>query len=394
MAILSFFRKEEKEKFLVLDIGTEAVKALVFSYSLPKGKKESEILILNSALEYFDEFSIWDSRDFSQDVVKRAISKILHSFREESCRELNLLVSLPPNYLKSRIILQKILRNNPKENISKKEADVIMAGVEESARKESARVFSLKTGVMPQDLEFFNLKVLEMKIDGYEVSSLEGYAGEKLEFRILTEFILKDYLESFDKILKSFDLMPPKIISQSRIMTDILSNQNVILFDIGGDATQFFLIRNGKLEIADEFDFGGRNFSQKLSDVLGMDEVETRYFKETYSQNLFSEGVRKKTNEILSAVAEGWMNELKSKINERKFLIPSDIIIYGGGSLIPEIGEVLGGNFQDSQVSFLKPEDLKNIRFEAQAKSLENAQGMAAAIIAAQRFKISIKNAD
>ncbi|MDO8265093.1 MAG: hypothetical protein Q7T34_01850 [Candidatus Parcubacteria bacterium] len=386
MSILSFFKKAEKEKLFVLDIGTEAVKALVFSYSPQKDNKENNISVLDYAVEYFDEFSVWDSSNFSHDVIKRAISKVLHIFKEEAWQKLNLFVSLPGNLFKSRVIFQKIVRKNPKENISKSENQMILNGVLETAKKESAGIFSSKTGILPQDLKFVGLKILEIKIDGYEVPVLEGYAGEKLEFRILTQFLFKSYLDNFEKIMKQLHLNPQKIVHQSLTIAEIPPFPNAILFDVGGDITQIFIIRNGKMEIADEIEFGAKIFNQRLSDVLGMDQGETRYFKETYSQNLFSEGVRGKTKEILSGVAEDWMSAVKSKISDLKILIPSNIFIYGGGSLIPEIGEALENNFQGSQITFLSLEYLKNIEFENHIKLSADAQGMNALLIAAQKL--------
>ncbi|MAF42733.1 MAG: hypothetical protein CMI54_01010 [Parcubacteria group bacterium] len=354
MVKFSFFKTAEKEKFLVLDIGTEAVKDLVFK------KEGGKIVVLEESSEYFDEFSLWDSRNFKEDVIKKAILKTLQNL---TLKDLPLILSLPANVFKSRISFQSFSRKNQKDVIVEKEERLIQEDVIKEARKRIRDIFYLETGILSKDLEFLELKILETKIDGYEVPGLKGYGGQTLEFRILANFILKSHLETFNKIISSLNLKVFKIVHPSQALTGLFQTPNAIFFDIGGEVTQFFIVKNGKLEVIDNFKVGGQDFSQEFSERLGLDQVRARKLKKDYSQGLLSEEVRQRIKEILSSAAQNWLKELKLKVTAKKILFPFDIFLFGGGSLIPEIQEVLEQSFSEShQIRYLYPKDLKGIK--------------------------------
>ena len=67
---LNFFKKK-RDSFLVLDIGTEAVKALIFK------KNNEKIFILGSAVRYFEDEGIFNKamslEEFEIEKTKRAM---------------------------------------------------------------------------------------------------------------------------------------------------------------------------------------------------------------------------------------------------------------------------------------------------------------------------------
>jgi len=67
-----FGTKRKKEKlFLVLDVGTEAVKGLICK------KENSKVIVLGASTQYFERYRVFDGRDFEMDVIKRAVSKTI-----------------------------------------------------------------------------------------------------------------------------------------------------------------------------------------------------------------------------------------------------------------------------------------------------------------------------
>ena len=101
--------------------------------------------------------------------------------------------------------------------------------------------------------------------------------------------------------------------------------------------------------------------------------------KERYSGGFLSEGVREKMREILLPAIQEWFNNLKSILEDQKTLIPSNIFIFGGGSLTPEIQEILlEGNWGDlplissPKVELIYPKSFKDI--EDKSKKLTSPQ--------------------
>src|SRR3989344_712511 len=168
-------KKKAKECFLALDVGTEAVKALVF-------EKEQKCFILGSALEYFD-----DSRPFDNEKVILRVAEEAVGMSGKT--PAGLLLTFPADILRSRVSFKSINRRKPEKIIQKKEEQGIHQFIFKETEKEVAESFARNYGIMPQDIQFVDFEILEIKIDGYNVPVLSGYSGENLEFRILATFL-------------------------------------------------------------------------------------------------------------------------------------------------------------------------------------------------------------
>jgi len=423
------FKKEKAEIFLGLDIGTEAVKAIIFSFS---GKKDKKITILGNSFSYFDSYGIFNSKDFEADVIKKTISKTieetkskvnqkpseakpsesedegkpergkLHRLPSEakpseaadetkSQRPPNLtLLGLPADILKGRIVFQSFKRENSQSMIiDKKEKEVIYQKILSKTQNEISQIFAGESGILPKDIHFINLKILEIKIDGYVVPAIQGYDGKNLDFRILAIFLPKYYLENIKKIIQTFAPGGLEILNLAEVLPYFFRNRvaDGIFLDVGGNLTQIFLVNNGKLNKVDEFQIGGETFSQTLSQSLGLEISEARALKENYSKGeLSEEGVRKRVREIFSQSLEEWFKNLKLKLKTHS-LLPSTFFLFGGGSQLPEIQEILEEGdwegfsfFTPPKVKFIYPKDFRNI--EDITKKLNSPQDVPLLLIA------------
>src|SRR4030042_68768 len=96
MAWKLFKKKKQNGFFLCLDIGTEAVKSVIFFVGESK-----KIIVLGAGLEYFNRVNIFDTRDFEKDVLKLTISKAVEKAKQ------NLSFSLADKKLKKQAGKQK-----------------------------------------------------------------------------------------------------------------------------------------------------------------------------------------------------------------------------------------------------------------------------------------------
>jgi len=385
--------KPKKEAILVLDIGTEAVKALIFE------KKNEKVVVLGASLQYFDWFGVFDSRDFETDIIKNTVLKAVEEVQRQAGKNpKKVLLGLPANILKGKIVSHSLKRKNPKETISKTKEKEIYQQVLRESRKAICQQIAKESGILSSDIHFLSSEIIETRIDGYLVPNLYQYQGKKLGFKILASFLPIYYLENIQKkILLPLNFKEVKILHEAQNLQNFLLKETIegIFIDVGGEITQIFLVKNGKIEGFSEFEGGGRFFSQSISQTLGLDEKEARLWKERYSRGLFSEQSRKKIEEILSPEQRNWLLNLNSslkKINSKK-LLPSLVFLFGGGSLLPGISEILEKDFgkdlaitSSPQVKFLYPKDLKNIEFkvltsegnkvlaESEALTLKNLQ--------------------
>lgn len=354
---INLLRSEKKERyFLVLDIGTEAVKSLIFE------QKKQSIIILGASTQYFDRFGVFDSAVFERDVIKKAISgAIEEASKTKNIEKPKLLLQLPANVLRAKVLHQNFLRKNPKVVIEKKEKQEIIKRIIEKAKKQIFEIYG-KEGILPQDIIFFDSEILEIKIDGYEVEDILKYDGKNLDFKVLITLSLKYPFQNFKNILQDLNLKPLILKHEAQSLINVIVEQisDAIFLDIGGKISQVFLVKKGKLKLIENLEVGGEDFSQALCQNLGINLTRSRTLKERYSKRLLSEKVRRRIRKILDPVFRDWFFNLKLKLAKFKILMPSNIFLFGGASLLPEIQEILERDRWED-VSFLSPPKTKLI---------------------------------
>lgn len=373
------FKKKGEKLFLALDIGTEAIKSLIFK------KEEERNVILGADLKEYYRIGIRDGIDFEKGTMKKAILEVVNQAGKQDKIETKDYITfwrLPGNILKERIILIFFRRKNPKKIINQEEDNEIYRQILNQAQQKISQEISQETGILPRDLHFIDFKILERKIDGYQVNQLTGASGQDLVTRTLLTFLPKNYLENIEKIAKDLKLNGLRLISEAENLFLAFSDQKItgIFLDIGGRFTQIFLMRDGQLRALNGLEMGGENFSQKLSQSLGIDKVQAEDLKIRYTQRALSEEVRKRIKEIFLSGCQSWLYDLKLRLKEisqrEEKILPPTIFIFGGGSLLPEVEETLNEEkwedlpfLSQPEIKFILLKDFKNIEDKGKIKT-------------------------
>lgn len=338
--MFKFPSKKKKPRIsLGIDIGTEAVKAVIF-------KREPRLKILAHSLEYFDRYGVFDSKSFEIDLVRKTLLKVIKDLkRTTSVKPEKAILLLPPTVFKARVIDFDFEREDLKP-LEKDEREKIINQMTQESKK---RVGS-EIGILPKDLYFQGGSILERKIDGYQVPSLLGFKGKEIEIKFLALFLLRDY---FDNIKEIRDLlgMKTRIVHESEGLGSWLNSfdPNSLFLDVGGRVTQFFLVKQG-IEEVNDFRGGGKDFSDLLSEELGLNENRARVLKERYARGELREASKAIEN-FFKKRAQLWINDLKEKLAVfEKSITSSEIYLFGGGSNLPEIQASLG------EVKLLNPQ--------------------------------------
>ena len=355
------FLKKKKEHALILDLGTEAIKALIIE------KRNDKTVVLGAALEYLKRSPI-----IPTETLKKSILRTTALVQDKTkITPRSVILGLPADILKTRVFSQNHQRKTPKTVINLLEENDIYKKVIKKSKQKIAQRFSEESGIIPTDISFIEIKVLEIKIDGYPVSTIKGFSGRNLEFRILTVFLPKHMekygdcgWEFFEKIIQNLGWKLTEITYPLPAVMSI--SKDAVLLDIGGTLTQITLIKNGKLEKIAEFKLGGEDLSRTISQALGISLERARLLKHKYVGKILSEPARAKIREILAPCIQEWFTLLNSKLSSNNNLVPKNIFLLGGGSLLPEIPEALTEkNWQNIifpgkiKVKHLYPQDLK-----------------------------------
>lgn len=325
--------------FLILDIGTEAVKVLAFK------KNKEQIAVLGSSLEYFDSSNIFGEKgNLVTDDLQKTIAKALDSlWRTQKIKTNLIFLNLPGNILREKIHSQKLVRGNKTKTkrVSKTEEKTIYQQALNTAAKEISEEAAKHSGILPGDFEFLSFRIVKIKIEGYDVPYLEGFSGNDLYFDVLTAFLPRYYLLQFKKIIKQLNLKIVKIIPPAEGLLNFFKKTDGVFLDIGGNITKISIIKDGKLELAGSVGLGGEDFSSVLRHTLGLSAEAARAMKEQYSSGKLSEGVKNKIKAVFYPYIKDWFSALQAQIKNKTSLLPHDFFIFGGGALLPDFREVI-----------------------------------------------------
>ncbi len=363
--LFPFLKKKKEEIFGILDIGSEGVKILI-------GKKiDGKRVILGKGLGEYEVFGVFDGRDFELEVMKKALKKAIEEAEKEANLEVrSLVVNFPPHIFKARISCQEIQRSCPEELISEEEGEQILKTILKKIKKEVSAEFAQKTGILETELYFLPIKILQMKIDGYEVPQLSGFKGRRIKIRTLIVFLPRHYLKNIERFMTACNLEISGILHEAEGLVKFLSGgENGLFLDIGADFTQIFLVKKGNLVAVSVFKQGGKIFSTALCQKLGVLSQKAQEMVRQYQKGLYSEEVRARLREIFLNEAKDWLFSLEKKLEDE--IPPEEIICFGGGSFFPEIEEVLERKYGFSP-RILKIKDFPGI--EDRTKRKDNPQ--------------------
>lgn len=216
-----------------------------------------------------------------------------------------------------------------------------------------------KVIAVPSNKEVIGLTPLHYIVDGYDnIKDPVGMNGTRLE--VEAKVILGNSTV-INSLLKSFKNNGLKVIgvvmNSSAIISSILSNSEKkmgsLVIDIGGERTDFYLIKDNKNQYSDFIPVGGSNITNDISICckISFDEAEKLKIKyaNLYTEdeeeiiiknNLDEEKIKiSYLNRIIEARVEEILLMVKEKVKEQSHKVENIVIIGGGIGTIKNIEE-------------------------------------------------------
>ena len=149
---------------------------------------------------------------------------------------------------------------------------------------------------------------------------------------------------------------------------------NAIFVDIGGGTTDIAVVKDGGMVGTKMFTLGGRTFTKRLSQSLNISFNEAEEIKLAYASDRLEKQSQQIVQEAMRSDAEVWLSGISLTLGEFYDLdmLPSKILLCGGGSRLPEIKDALESKkwYRDlpfarkPQISFLMPKHIATLKDE------------------------------
>lgn len=368
-----FGRGKNKSRYAIaLDIGTEFVKTLVFEIVGDKAIVKG----VGKQRQRLSDMQGGRVTDISG-VIQNCEIALERAGDEAEVYPKQCVIGIAGELVKGTTTTVYYKRENPKEKITVKELKEIIEQVQDKSFEKTRSILAWETGHSEIDVKLVNSAVVDVKIDGYKVTNPVGFQGRDIQVGIFNAFAPIVHLGALQTIAEGLNLdllsiaAEPYAVAQCVGMEDSAEFSSIFI-DIGGGTTDIAVVRAGGVEGTRMFAIGGRVFTKSIADVLDLSFQEAEKLKLDYSNGKLSNNkTKEKIKEALANDCEVWLAGVQLALEEfsNVDLLPSKILLCGGGSLLPDIKHYLenkkwtGGLpfSKKPKVDFIKPSQITNI---------------------------------
>lgn len=375
MGIISkIFSRKNTDPILALDIGTEVVKTIVFHID-----EESKKIVVDGVGREPQRKGNMQSGAVSDisGVIETCNKAMTKAYQHAQVKKVKrAIVGIAGELVKGTTTTVHYDRANQQTRIDFPELKSIIQKVQQKAFERIREQLTWETGQDDMDVKLINAAIVDVRIDGYQVTNPIGFQGKDVSISIFNAYAPMIHLGALQTIADELkiDLLSiaaePYAVARSVDYEDAL-DFNAIFIDIGGGTTDIAVVRNGGLEGTKMFAFGGRAFTKKLAMELQITFEEAEGLKIKYAEGKLGADVSRKIEQILQSDCQVWLGGVELSLAEfaESDVLPSKILLCGGGSALPGIKKALVSpewvrNLPFAKmpsVSYLQPRDVVHV---------------------------------
>lgn len=367
------FKGKSKDSILALDIGTEVVKALIFQV-IPEEEK-GIVIGIGYQPQKLRDMQAGVVTDIAG-VVEACEKAIMQAEEMAGRRPDQVILGIAGELVKGSTSTVHYQRSKPKVPIELSELKNIIDKVQREAFNQVRKELSWETGVSELDVKLINAAIVDVRIDGYHVTNPIGFQGKDVSVSIFNAYAPLVHLGALQSIAAELNMDLLSVVAEPYAVARCMGNEDSVEFsaifiDIGGGTTDVAVVRNGGIEGTKMFAIGGRAFTKRIANELGVNFHQAEALKLKYSGNKLSTKAAHKIKKILDADCRIWLSGVELALAEFSNidLLPSRIFLCGGGSLLPGIKAVLQRSdwteklpfSRSPKIYFIKPSDIINI---------------------------------
>ncbi len=377
MFLINKAKKKKSHYAISLDIGTEFVKSLIIriegdkGYVVGVGKERQKL----SDMQGGTVTDIAGAIANCERSLKAAIAQA-HVLPKQ------VIVGIAGEYVKGMTSHVRFERAISQQKITMPELQKIIEEVQARALEKARSALEWETGRKSPDVRLVNSAIVEVRIDGYRVTNPIGFFGKDVSVGVFNSFAPIIHIGALQTVTEELGLDLLSIAAEPYAVSRCLGMEesvdfSAIFIDIGGGTTDVAVVRNGGVEGTKMFAFGGRTFTKRVASLFGLPFPEAEEMKLKYAAGELEADKRDVIKKALQDDCEVWLSGVELALEEfgRKSkdegaeLLPSRILLCGGGSLLPDIHHTLenakwSGDLPFSRspkIEFIKPADVVSI---------------------------------
>lgn len=376
------------ETFLSVDIGTEFLKIALCVHDLDGGIDVVGYTRVKQNQSSMYAAFIVDVEDVTEQIDKAIGEVILQAkelFNENFAMPKQAVMGIAGELVSGISIIVNLDREKPKIKITEKEIEKIIENVKLQTFAKAKEDIAEELAVSPKQLVEIETFLNSAYIDGTRVVDPVGYAGEELSYRVFTTFAPGVHIDSLNQIAERLKLKVNGVIVEPYSIAMSIkalrgSDAGGIIIDVGGGTTDVAIVKSGDVIGTKMFAIGGRVFTKRIQNGLGLDYEASEQKKIDYSDNKLTENERLEVRRLIEKDIGIWAEGLEITLADFQDVgeYPYNVYLCGGGALLPEIQEAIISypwmkylNFKKHpKVNFIFPNSVDNVTDKTKSATL------------------------
>ncbi len=367
-------QNSKSEMMFALDIGTELVKVIL--YKIDDKNRKAIVIGQGQVRQQLGSMTSGAVSDINAVITtcRKAIDKAEKMAGVSNVKKV--ILGIAGELVKGTTTTVHYERANPEIRIDLPELKNILQKVQWKAFDRIKKQLAWETGQNAIDVKLINAAIVSVKIDSYRITNPIGFQGRDVSISIFNAYAPMIHLGALQRISDELGLDVVSIAAEPYAIAQSIGVYNeadfgAIIIDIGGGTTDVAVVRNGGLEGTAIFALGGRAFTKRLSKSFGISFSEAEQIKLKYAVGEVRTDWAVKIDKFFKEDCLVWLSGLEIALESFRSqeILPSKILLCGGGSGLPSIKKILMSNVwkedlpisDNLQVGYLQPGDIINV---------------------------------
>lgn len=335
--------KPEPHKQLILDLGTNTVKALIVFI------EDNEIHVVGRAyVKYQPGLSQGGVITNLEGMTRACQEAIQTASAQAKTQPASVIFGVSGQLVESVTTTVHYDRANPEQALDSAELKNIIYKIQQRSSERLRTVLREKFEDSHPDVELIHAAVVDVQLDGYALHNPIGFQGKRLTLTIFNAYIPLVYASMLQGLAKQLNLQLTSIAAQPYGISKILAKVDHVAYqgvfvDIGYSSTDVIVVKNGSVEGMQSFAFGGRAFTRAIRQAMKVSPERAEKIKLEHGLGQLNKKSADKVSEALMADAKIWLSGIELALREFSDLklLPSRIYLTGGSAALPELRRTL-----------------------------------------------------
>ena len=348
-------RERRGEAYIALDLGTEAIKCLVYEnreaacHIKGKGKVLHRPGTLRGGMVINIPEAAMDAR-----------LAVLEACDQAGIAPKRVVMSLSGDLVKSLVTTVHYHRPRPDAHIDANELKNIIYKAQWKAFEQIRSLVAKEQEEADLGVKLINTTVIDTRIDGYKVANPLNFQGGVITLTIFNAFAPLVHLGATQALADELNLDLVSVAAGPYALTKSLLVDNpefsAVFIDIGAYLTDVAVVNEGGIFGMQNFALGGNAFSKNLASALKITPEQAEQVKQDYGNDLLDKRSEAKLSKTLKETAKLWAQGVAEALDEFSHIdvLPNKIFVAGGGAILPEVKNVLLSKVWAANLPFSK----------------------------------------